>query len=124
MFPICCAWRIPPLDALTVNALLAELKAAHEVVAGGSCGAERNGRKGRSMGPRRPGSTAAGGMTEAARGRSHPWSTTVTTACGTPLPPPSRGCLAAEHCWDPVGLAIVEYAYRFERLRASAQGGG
>jgi len=23
-----------------------------------------------------------------------------------------------------VGLAIVEYAYRFERLRASAQGGG
>ena len=33
-------------------------------------------------------------------------------------------CLVAEHCWDPVGLAIVEYAYRFERLRASAQGGG
>ena len=33
-------------------------------------------------------------------------------------------CQVAEHCWDPVRLAIVEYAYRFERLRASAQGGG
>ena len=28
-------------------------------------------------------------------------------------------CLVAEHCWDPVGLAIVEYAYRFERLAAA-----
>ena len=31
-------------------------------------------------------------------------------------------CLVAEHCWDPVGLAIVEYAYRFERLTAAAPG--
>jgi hypothetical protein len=29
-------------------------------------------------------------------------------------------CLVAEHCWDPVGLAIVEYAHRFERLSAVA----
>ena len=32
-------------------------------------------------------------------------------------------CLVAEHCWDPVGLAIVEYAYRFERLRAAVASG-
>jgi hypothetical protein len=29
-------------------------------------------------------------------------------------------CLVAEHCWDPVGLAIVEYGYRFERLKGAA----
>ena len=47
--------------------------------------------------------------------------------CGYSRPgwPAKRSnCQVAEHCWDPVGLAIVEYAYRFERLRASAQGGG
>jgi hypothetical protein len=33
-------------------------------------------------------------------------------------------CLVAEHCWDPVGLAIVEYGYLFERLRADASGRG
>jgi hypothetical protein len=27
----------------------------------------------------------------------------------------------AEHCWDPVGLAIVDDAYRFERLTQGAQ---
>jgi hypothetical protein len=32
--------------------------------------------------------------------------------------------LVAEHCWNPVGQAIVDYADRFERLRASRQGGG
>ncbi|MBP0447320.1 hypothetical protein J8J14_21350 [Roseomonas sp. SSH11] len=32
-------------------------------------------------------------------------------------------CLVAEHCWDPVGLAIVDYAYRFERLKGAVQGG-
>ena len=25
-------------------------------------------------------------------------------------------CLVSEHCWDPVGLATVEYAHRFQRL--------
>ncbi len=35
-----------------------------------------------------------------------------------------RWCLVAEHCWDPVGLAIVEYACRFERLAAAAPGRG
>jgi hypothetical protein len=38
--------------------------------------------------------------------------------------PRFHGCLVAEHCWDPVGLAIVEYSYRFERLAASAPGQG
>jgi hypothetical protein len=33
-------------------------------------------------------------------------------------------CLVAEHCWDPVGRAIVDYAYRFERLRAPRPRGG
>jgi hypothetical protein len=33
-------------------------------------------------------------------------------------------CLVAEHCWDPVGLAIVECGYLFERLRADASGRG
>jgi hypothetical protein len=32
--------------------------------------------------------------------------------------------LVAEHCWDPVGRAIVDYAYRFERLRAPKAEGG
>ncbi len=33
------------------------------------------------------------------------------------------GCQVAEHCWDPVGLAIAEYAHRFQRLHAvSGQG--
>ena len=36
----------------------------------------------------------------------------------------AASCLVAEHCWDLVGLAIVEYAYRFERLRRPAQEGG
>ena len=32
-------------------------------------------------------------------------------------------CEVAEHCWDPVGLAIVEYAHRFPRLiTVSGQG--
>jgi hypothetical protein len=31
-------------------------------------------------------------------------------------------CLVAEHCWDPVRLAIVDYAYRFERLPRSKPG--
>jgi hypothetical protein len=30
-------------------------------------------------------------------------------------------CLVAEHCWDPVGLAIVQHAYRFKHL-ATMQG--
>src|SRR4029079_9224253 len=38
--------------------------------------------------------------------------------------PGSARCLVAEHCWDPVGLAIVDYAYRFERLGAPASGRG
>jgi NAD(P)-dependent dehydrogenase (short-subunit alcohol dehydrogenase family) len=33
-------------------------------------------------------------------------------------------CLVAEHCWDPVGLAIADHAYRFERLGARASGRG
>ena len=33
------------------------------------------------------------------------------------------GCLVAEHCWDPMGLAIVDYAYRFERLKGAVPGG-
>ena len=33
-------------------------------------------------------------------------------------------CLVAEHCWDPVGLAVVEYAYRFERSMRPRPGGG
>jgi hypothetical protein len=33
-------------------------------------------------------------------------------------------CLVAEHCWDPVGLAILDYADWFERLGASAPRGG
>jgi hypothetical protein len=31
-------------------------------------------------------------------------------------------CLVAEHCWDPVGQAIVDYGYWFERLLASPSG--
>ena len=31
-------------------------------------------------------------------------------------------CLVAEHCWDPVGLAIVECANRFERLKVIVRG--
>jgi hypothetical protein len=31
-------------------------------------------------------------------------------------------CLVAEHCWDPVGQAIVDYAYYFERLQFSVRG--
>ena len=30
-------------------------------------------------------------------------------------------CLVAEHCWDPVGLAFADYAYRFQRLRVAPQ---
>jgi len=30
-------------------------------------------------------------------------------------------CQVAGHCWDPVGLAIVEYAGRFARLTQAAQ---
>jgi hypothetical protein len=26
-----------------------------------------------------------------------------------------------EHCWDPVGLAIVNYAYRFAHLTQTGQ---
>ena len=32
-------------------------------------------------------------------------------------------CQVAEHCWDPVGLAIAEYAYRFQRLPAVSRQG-
>lgn len=28
-------------------------------------------------------------------------------------------CQVAEHCWDPVGLAIADYAYRFQHLLAA-----
>ena len=31
-------------------------------------------------------------------------------------------CLVAEHCWDPVKLAIIDYAYRFERLQNAVSG--
>jgi hypothetical protein len=31
-------------------------------------------------------------------------------------------CLIAEHCWDPVGQAIVDYGYWLERLLASPSG--
>lgn len=31
-------------------------------------------------------------------------------------------CQVAEHCWDPVGRAIVEYAFRFERLIQARNG--
>jgi CIC family chloride channel protein len=30
-------------------------------------------------------------------------------------------CQVAEHCWDPVGLAIVNYAYRFAHLTQTGQ---
>lgn len=30
--------------------------------------------------------------------------------------PSVMSCLVAKHCWDPMGLAITDYAYRFERL--------
>jgi len=33
-------------------------------------------------------------------------------------------CLVAEHCWDPVGQAIVDYSYCFEGLPASVWGEG
>ena len=43
------------------------------------------------------------------------------------LPPAIAGrlvnCQVAEHCWDPVGLAIAEYAYRFQRLHAVSRQG-
>jgi hypothetical protein len=32
-------------------------------------------------------------------------------------------CQVAEHCWNPVRLAIVDYAGRFERLKGAVQGG-
>ena len=35
--------------------------------------------------------------------------------------PQLESCLVAEHCWDPVGLAIADYAYRFQRLRVAPQ---
>jgi putative transposase len=31
-------------------------------------------------------------------------------------------CLVAEHCWDPVGLAILDYQRRFERLPRAVRG--
>src|SRR3954449_2418133 len=31
-------------------------------------------------------------------------------------------CLVAEHCWDPVGQAIVDYSYYFEHLAVSLSG--
>jgi hypothetical protein len=34
---------------------------------------------------------------------------------------PAR-CLVAGHCWDPVGLAMIEYAHRFERLPGAVAG--
>jgi hypothetical protein len=34
----------------------------------------------------------------------------------------SLGCLVAEHCWDPVGQAIIDYSYYFERLTALLSG--
>jgi hypothetical protein len=37
--------------------------------------------------------------------------------------PAVPSCRVAEHCWDPVGLAIVEYGYRFERLIGAAARG-
>jgi hypothetical protein len=30
-------------------------------------------------------------------------------------------CQVAEHCWDPVGPAIVTYGYRFDRLIQARQ---
>ena len=33
--------------------------------------------------------------------------------------PPS--CQVAEHCWDPVGQAIVSYGYLFDRLIQTSQ---
>lgn len=36
----------------------------------------------------------------------------------------SGGCLVAEHCWNPVGLAIVQQAYCFQRLTAAVPGQG
>jgi len=34
-----------------------------------------------------------------------------------------QACKVAEHRWHPIGLAIVEYAYRFQRVPAvSGQG--
>jgi hypothetical protein len=38
------------------------------------------------------------------------------------FPRAAHSCRVAEDCWDPVGLAIVEYAYRFERLRRGRHG--
>ena len=40
-----------------------------------------------------------------------------------PRPATKPNCLVAEHRWDPVGLAIVDYAYRFERRKSALQGG-
>ena len=34
----------------------------------------------------------------------------------------SSNCQAAEHCWDPVGHAIVTYGYLFDRLIQARQG--
>lgn len=31
-------------------------------------------------------------------------------------------CLVVEHCWDPVGLAILDYRHRFERLPRARRG--
>ena len=42
--------------------------------------------------------------------------------CCNKAPHGVTNCLVVEHCWDSVGLAIVDYAYRFERLAARASG--
>jgi hypothetical protein len=36
--------------------------------------------------------------------------------------PQTLSCQVAQHCWDPVRLAIVEYAPRFERLTMAEEG--
>jgi hypothetical protein len=38
------------------------------------------------------------------------------------LDAPSLSCLVAEHCWDPVGLAILDYQRRFARLPRAVLG--
>ena len=35
---------------------------------------------------------------------------------------PVPSCLVADHCWDSVSLAISDYAYRFEVMRALRKG--
>jgi hypothetical protein len=43
------------------------------------------------------------------------------TQCVQPNPGCSARCQVAEHCWDPVGHAIVRYGYLFEGLIQARQ---